>query len=360
MPSHIKQRGKRGTWWYYGHWKGRRYRESLETTVKRDAEAIQRQRDALYDDDTRTTRVTKTVNVDAIWRLDDEYVGYDGDTGLYIDWMREHRDPDTIAIQRIFWAALMDHTRRKRLSSITRQDVDSLKRKHVRSGKWSEVTANNFLKDIKAIFNRCIREGWYTGENPAEGVERFTVTRRDPEPHSREEMEALLEAASDVDQYTEWVVLLGGWAGLRKAEIFNARWEWFNFDTREPTIHVRRHPDFPIKDRAERVIAMSKRISKSMKHHAKKSGYVFESTRRSEGRDRYRFNNKRSVLSALKAAGLRTDDPFQRLRISFTCMHAEAGTDIYRVSKWLGHSSVRVTEAYYASVRGYDKDIDNV
>jgi hypothetical protein len=33
---------------------------------------------------------------------------------------------------------------------------------------------------------------------------------------------------------------------LRKAEIFYARWEWFNFSSHERTIHVRLRDDFQI------------------------------------------------------------------------------------------------------------------
>lgn len=360
MASRIEKRGKRGTWWYLGHWHGLQYRESLKTTDKREAQRLQRFKDVEYDSASGRPRINRNVSLDAIWKCVGKGGDYSQDSGRYIAWLREHRDVDTIGIQRLYWRALVESVRGTRLSSITARDVDSVKRRRVRSGQWAERTANHFVKDIRAIFNRCINEGWYTGENPAVNVARYRITRQNPEPHSLEDMLVLLEEARQLGQDVEWVVLLGGWGGLRKLEIVNARWEWFDFDGAKPTFHVRRHAGFRIKDREERVIAMSKRIREGLQPFRKKKGFLFNPRGDSKGVSRYRFDNKKSLIRALKNAGLRDDDPFQRLRISFACMHAEAGTDIYRVSKWLGHSSVTVTERYYAAVRGYDAGIDNI
>jgi len=35
------------------------------------------------------------------------------------------------------------------------------------------------------------------------------------------------------------------------------------------------------------------------------------------------------------------------------------GTDISKVSRWLGHSSIAVTMEHYAGLKAYDKDIEN-
>ena len=47
-----------------------------------------------------------------------------------------------------------------------------------------------------------------------------------------------------------------------------------------------------------------------------------------------------------------TDDQLQKT------MHVQNNTAIFKVSRWLGHSSVRVTERRYAGLTDYDADID--
>ncbi len=85
-----------------------------------------------------------------------------------------------------------------------------------------------------------------------------------------------------------------------------------------------------------------------MSPHGKTGGVLFESGRPSEGKHRYRFDPKRSLVSALRDAELTTAEPFQRMRETFACLHAQKGTSIFKVSRWLGHSSVRTTERHYA------------
>ncbi len=77
----------------------------------------------------------------------------------------------------------------------------------------------------------------------------------------------------------------------------------------KPTIRTMRRADFPIKDRQELVIVMSKRVKGAMQPHALKSDYLFETNRASTGRARYRFDNKKALVAALKRGGARDRRP---------------------------------------------------
>ena len=223
----------------------------------------------------------------------------------------------------------------------------------------SNQTLNNALKDIQAIYNHAIRMGLYTGSNPATKVSRFKIDRTLPEFHTDEELARLLDAARKRGSTVERVVLLGAWAGLRRAEIVNCRWEWFDFSSVRPLIKVKRFPNFEIKDRDERVIPMNQRIYDSFHPCRKAAGFVFELDRHSAGKNRYRFDPKKSLVAALKEAGLTTSNPFQRLRHTFGSLLAQKGVSIFKVSKWMGHSSVKVTERHYAGLQAYDPEIDS-
>jgi integrase len=197
----------------------------------------------------------------------------------------------------------------------------------------------------------------FTGENPCIGVERYKITRTMPEFHTEEELNALRRAA--VNHGIEWVVLLGGWAGLRRGEIVNARWEWFDFNIDKPTIRIKAFGGFTIKDSEERVVPMSRQIYDALSATRKTSGYVFKPDKPSVGHARYRYDPKKALLSSLKDAGLTTKNPFQRLRMTFGSIHVQRGKNIFTVSKWLGHSSVQVTERHYIGIQAYDSDIDS-
>lgn len=142
-------------------------------------------------------------------------------------------------------------------------------------------------------------------------------------------------------------------------EVVNTKWEWLVFDDKKPLIHVQACEGFTIKNHQDRLIPMSRRIFDAFYPHRKPEGFVFESDRKSEGKSRYRFDPKKSLDAVLEDAGLTTEDPFQRLRRSFGSIHVIKGKSIYSVSKWLGHSSVRVTERHYAGLQAYDPDIDS-
>ena len=154
----------------------------------------------------------------------------------------------------------------------------------------------------------------------------------------------------------EWTVLLGGWAGLRKNELANARWEWFDFNKERPVINVLSFEGFGIKDHEERTIPMAKRVFDSFFPHRKKSGFIFLG---GEENYRYRFDPRRGLEACLREAKVRTDKPYQRLRMSFGSILVQNGVSIFKVSKWLGHSSVVVTERHYIGIQAYDPDINS-
>lgn len=294
--SRIYIRGKKGTYWYYAVWNGREYRESLRTNVKAIAKQKQRNKDKEYGEPDYIFSEKRDPTVDSFWKVDPKHMDTAAyDTGLYAEWLRKHRADKTFRTQRRFWRALLSHTKAKRLGDIKRSDIESFKLAAVagtitgQAKPWSESSTNNALKDFQAMYNRAISEEWYSGTNPVLIVKRFTIATTPPEPHDYDDLLNLLSAAGEVGPHTEWTVLLGAWAGMRKGEILGAKWEWFRFDSTEPTIIVKHYPGFDIKDRQEREIGMSSRIRRAMQPHAKPIGFVFDSGRPSQHVHRYPY-----------------------------------------------------------------------
>ena len=137
------------------------------------------------------------------------------------------------------------------------------------------------------------------------------------------------------------------------------RWEFFDFDEERPVIRLKSFEGFELKTYEERVIPMSRRIYEAFYSHRKEEGFVFESNRPSQGKYFYRFEPKKGLIAALKGAGLPTAKAFHRLRYSFASILVQKGVSIFKVSKWLGHASVRTTEQHYVSLQAYDSEIDS-
>lgn len=333
-------------WWITYSVHGRRVRKSLKTTKKQVAKREKQAIEAELLSPHRRTDVPKNPSVDVFWEK-------------YFEWAKDHKRPRSIDTGLTSWKHLIQFTGAKRVGDVRRADIEAFKKWRTAEGNTRQ-TVNNALRDLQAIFNRGIKEGYYTGKNPVEGVERYTIERRDPQFHSEEELNRLLDVAQENSKIVEWTILLGGWAGLRKMELVNARWEWFEFNDERPLIHVQAFPGFTIKDHENRTIPMNRRIYDALYPHRKAEGFLFESGEQSQGRCRYRFDPKKSLDAALQEAGLTTQEPFQRLRRSFGSVLVNKGAPIYKVSKWLGHSSVRVTERHYAGIgsQAYDADID--
>jgi len=337
---------KRGdTWWIKYYFNGKTVRESLKTTNKRVAQREKQAREAKLLDPYRDAIQERNPAVNVFW-------------ARYLAYAYDHLRESTVEIQTLFWKQLMQFTGAQRLGDIRQEDVEAFKKWKKDKGA-ADQSVNNALKDIQAIYNRAKKLGLYTGGNPAQGVARFRLPKKMPEFHTEEELSRLLKVASSRGGHVAWVVLLGGWAGLRKMEIVNARWEWFDFDSRKPLISVKGFPGFVIKDSEERAIPMSRRIHEALYPQRKEEGYLFESDRPSEGKSRYRFDPKKALVGALREAGLTAQDPFQRLRHTFGSLHAQKGVSIFKVSKWMGHSSVKVTERHYAGLQAYDPEIDS-
>ncbi len=66
----------------------------------------------------------------------------------YHAWLQEHRRPETIKVQTVFWRQLVEFTRAKRLGDIKRADIERFKAHRKRLGKAPQ-SINNALKDIQ-------------------------------------------------------------------------------------------------------------------------------------------------------------------------------------------------------------------
>ena len=112
--------------------------------------------------------------------------------------------------------------RSRRLSSLTRKEVALL---HSQIGETAPYAANRVVALVRKMFNLARVWGFYSGENPATGIELFPEEKRDRfvQPHELPKLfEALNEEPNPYVKTAFLVVLL---TGARRGEVLAMRWD---------------------------------------------------------------------------------------------------------------------------------------
>lgn len=85
---------------------------------------------------------------------------------------------------------------------------------------WSPATRKSYRAALRSFFGWARKAG-HVKRNPAEDLPAVRVPRGEPRPTPEHVIEAALEEADD---RTRLILLLAGYAGLRRAEIAGLRW----------------------------------------------------------------------------------------------------------------------------------------
>lgn len=188
-------------------------------------------------------------------------------------------------------------------------------------------------------------------ENPARAVvrRRHGVQRRELFA-DRETVARLIDRAPS--EALRFILLAGFEAGLRRREIGEVRWEWF--DAEATRITVAPASD---KNRRGRTIPLTPRFSAWVKTHrpAEASGYVLAPEKEAPGKWRYRYDFRRPFADYMLAQGVPWISPHV-MRHTFGSLRASAGRSIYKIAVWLG-DSVKTTERHYAKLLPIDPEI---
>ena len=318
---------------------GRRVRKSLGTKKKTEALKIKEQIERELAAGKYSLEEVDT-DVETFW-------------SEYWAWARDHKRPRTLELEQLCWKKFVEFAKPEKLGNVTKQDVERFKAKRKRDGlKPSSI--NIALIHLQAIYGHAKKLGYYSGQNPFVGVARFKVEKNPPKYLSIDEMETVLKTAAECDQNIHLVFALGIYAGLRKQEIVNARWEWFDFDQRIITLASR--DGFQLKDYETRTIPFHDTLAEILSLDRQKNGFVFNPDKEEQGKHRYRYEFRRSFTTVLRMTNLEWVTPHV-LRHTFASQLAIAGVSLYKISKWLGHSDTKTTQIY-AHLQTHDEDIN--
>jgi integrase len=205
------------------------------------------------------------------------------------------------------------------LHEITPKRIEDYK--GIRVKKANRATVNREVFCLKKLLRKAVEWGKLE-ENPAAGIKSFKETPQAPRLLEVEEVARLQEACRQepcpVDLYA--LVCCIVYAGLRKAEVFNLRWDGIDWKREELTVQSR--PEWHTKNYQSRTIPMSEMLAEALRCAPRRLGcpLVFPTP---EGTT---YKNTHYIEAALDRAAVRAGIEggvtFHQLRHTF-CSHAQ-------------------------------------
>ena len=328
------------TWWIYYRENGETHRYSLRTQSRAEAEALQRHTEGelLL---ARHGPVRRRMPVE-------EY------RTAFAAWVRNERRPAT--------ASKYDWAMRHWFSAVPRTYLDEYRPADAETFKatmlkrsLAPASVNIALRHVKAMFSRA--EQWELIErNPFRRCAMLRVARAVPAFLTREQVERLLERLAERPPY-DLIVCLTALCGFRRNEMFNARWEWFDWHAR--TVTLQSDSGFRLKDWEARTVPLSSWALAILRPRRRSSGHVIEWTKTTHperGSEFWSYATWRSLVEAAGVPGV----TLQQLRSTFGSLYLQQGVSLSKIALWMGHSSEDVTRRHYAALMAYDEDIERL
>ena len=184
-------------------------------------------------------------------------------------------------------------------------------------------------------------------ENPCKGIKRFKIPDKQPLFFSETDFEILLRVIDNRD--IKDLVTFAVNTGLRQMELLTLSWNQIDFKNKFLLLDNQQH------------ITKSKRV-RSIPLNIKAMQVLTDREIDKNGNLIFTFEGKaltpdyvtRKFKAYVIKAGLNPKLTLHSLRSTFASWLIQKGVSITNVSKILGHSSVRVTEAHYAFLRPAD------
>lgn len=229
-------------------------------------------------------------------------------------------------------------------------------RKWFRGEGVKNRTINETIAGLSGVYSYAIKMGLLV-ENPFRKIEMLKESKKMPKWLTGDEIDRVMQAAEEDSVNAHLFFAIGIYAGLRKNEILNARWGWFDF--RLDFLHVQSGPYFELKDQEDRTVPLHRKLKAILERYRPEEkvldGYLIAPQNKPK-KEGYRFEIRKTYARVIRAAGVPWCNP-HILRHTFASQLVAAGTDLYKVSTWLGHQSYQTTQIY-AHLRPSDPDIN--
>jgi integrase len=210
------------------------------------------------------------------------------------------------------------------VAAVTVEEIDDW----LRALKLSPKSRANYRANIGVLFSYAVKRRMLDF-NPVLHTAKPKLLDNPPEIFNVDQLRRLLEAAQTQGPDVLPMLAIGGFAGLRDAEI--KRLEWSEVDLARGHIEVKAAK---AKSARRRIVSIQPNLSAWLRPYNGRRGYVVPS------------GNRKKLDRVRKTAGL-TKWPKNGLRHSFASYRLAAINDAPRVSAELGHTSPQMLYSTY-------------
>ena len=223
----------------------------------------------------------------------------------------------------------------------------------------SAHTANNAFRFLRIILNYAGREGWLT-QRPQGRVKLLKTVAKPATWWTPDEVRKVLDASKADTLHPRDAVLvfaIGLYLGLRRGEMDRLRWEDLTLDGDQPVACVRSTTANPTKSGKTRYVPICRELREILTPLRQPSGYVLRPENSAPGKWLYRFEFDQLFDRIVRNAGVRRIRVHD-MRHTWVSIMLAKGVSLFKVSRWLGHADIRVTQEVYAHLAPYDAEID--
>lgn len=204
----------------------------------------------------------------------------------------------------------------------------------------SGATANRYRAVLSKLFNCAIDWGYFGRENPVKKVKRFAESPGRVRFLTGDEADALIAGAPNKDH--RHVLIAALHTGGRRREILTLRPEDVDLERRvlyfdQTNTKSGKQREVPIDDA---LLAVLRERLKVRRIDKPASEFVFT------WRGRPIKDIRTAFETAREEAGLGKDVTFHTLRHTFASWFMINGGDLYRLQKFMGHSTIALTQRY--------------
>ena len=342
----IYRRGRHKSWYVAYYWKGKRRTKSLKTEDAKLARRLKQELELQLEKGLH--QEPQTISRDAYYK---EYLED-------ISRRKASTNENQIYIINCF----LDFCGKNTINAIGPQNVRSFLEQYETS---SPLTFNSTLVTIKRFFRHAVRSS-YILKNPGADIPFKKVPKGTPRFFTDEEYLRIERAAEG--HYLYPMIVCARYTGLRLGELLYLEWE--DFDWEMKTLRVKNKPQygFTIKNYQARVVPISVELRDKLLPFIKQRGLCFPSPKTGQPYSKEgprkalkgSKNKKGEVESGIfKRAGIKSKG-WHAFRHTFASRLVQRNAPIYKVSKWLGHSRVTVTEIYSHLAPSYDPEIEKL
>jgi len=175
-------------------------------------------------------------------------------------------------------------------------------------------------------------------KNPCDGIRRIKIPERQPIFYSKKEFRKLLEVIDQED--IRDLVIFAVNTGLRSMELIKLQLNQINFNERLVTLDNRNHITKSKRIRTIPLNDMALEIIQKRKPNIKQVIFTMN------GKEYKQDVLSKTFKKYVRKAKLNDKLNFHSLRHTFASWLVQAGVDIFRIQRLLGHADISTTQIY--------------